>query len=289
MSIQSEINRIAGAKSDIADAIEDMGGTLSPGASIDDMAAGVRSIPQGTSDYTDLTNKPQINSVTLTGNKSLSDIGAYAKPAGGIPDTDIASASTWNAKGTYSKPSGGIPDTDIASASTWNAKGTYSKPSGGIPKTDLASAVQTSLGKADTALQSAPVTSVNSKTGAVSLSASDVGAGTYSKPSGGIPDSDIASASTWNAKAGASSALSLTLASGSWSSATPPTQTVSATGVTASNIIIVGFGSGITSAQYDAASAAKLACTAQAAGTITMTAFGTKPTANIPISVVILG
>lgn len=32
--------------------------------------------------------------------------------------------------------------------------GTYSKPSGGIPKTDLASAVQTSLDKADTALQS---------------------------------------------------------------------------------------------------------------------------------------
>lgn len=31
--------------------------------------------------------------------------------------------------------------------------GTYSKPSGGIPKTDLAQAVQTSLGKADTALQ----------------------------------------------------------------------------------------------------------------------------------------
>ena len=30
----------------------------------------------GTTDYTDLTNKPQINSVTLTGNKSLSDIGA---------------------------------------------------------------------------------------------------------------------------------------------------------------------------------------------------------------------
>lgn len=34
--------------------------------------------------------------------------------------------------------------------------GTYSKPSTGIPKTDLASAVQTSLGKADTALQSIP-------------------------------------------------------------------------------------------------------------------------------------
>ena len=35
--------------------------------------------------------------------------------------------------------------------STWNAK--YDKPSGGIPKTDLSSAVQTSLGKADTAVQ----------------------------------------------------------------------------------------------------------------------------------------
>lgn len=34
----------------------------------------------GTSDYTQLTNKPQINSVELTGNKSLSDIGA--QPAG---------------------------------------------------------------------------------------------------------------------------------------------------------------------------------------------------------------
>ncbi len=33
-------------------------------------------------------------------------------------------------------------------------KGTYSKPSGGIPKSDLASAVQTSLEKADSALQS---------------------------------------------------------------------------------------------------------------------------------------
>lgn len=35
----------------------------------------------------------------------------------------------------------------------WNAKGTYSKPSGGIPKSDLSSIVQTSLEKADSALQ----------------------------------------------------------------------------------------------------------------------------------------
>lgn len=37
-----------------------------------------QSIPQGTMDYTDLTNKPQINSVELSGNKSLSDLGIQA-------------------------------------------------------------------------------------------------------------------------------------------------------------------------------------------------------------------
>ena len=46
-----------------------------------------------------------------------------------------------------------------------------------VAKSDLASDVQTSLGKADSALQSAPVTSVNSKTGAVSIAKGDVGLG----------------------------------------------------------------------------------------------------------------
>lgn len=44
---------------------------------------------------------------------------------------------------------GALPD-DTTAADL----GAYVKPSGGIPKTDLASAVQTSLGKADSALQS---------------------------------------------------------------------------------------------------------------------------------------
>ena len=50
----------------------------------------------------------------------------------------------------------------------------YSKPADGIPATDLAAAVQTSLGKADTALQTAPVTSVNGQTGNVALVAEDI-------------------------------------------------------------------------------------------------------------------
>lgn len=60
---------------------------------------------------------------------------------------------------TYSSKSATSGGTDVSLVTTgekytWNNKGTYSKPSTGIPKSDLASAVQTSLGKADTALQS---------------------------------------------------------------------------------------------------------------------------------------
>lgn len=44
-------------------------------------------------------------------------------------------------------------EADVAAKGFTKNTGTYSKPSGGIPKADLAAAVQTSLGKADTALQ----------------------------------------------------------------------------------------------------------------------------------------
>ena len=43
----------------------------------------------------------------------------------------------------------------------------YTKPTDGIPKVDLSSGVQSSLDKAETALQTAPVTSVNGATGEV--------------------------------------------------------------------------------------------------------------------------
>lgn len=47
-----------------------------------------------------------------------------------------------------------LTESDIAAMGFTKNTGTYSKPSSGIPKSDLASAVQTSLDKADTALQS---------------------------------------------------------------------------------------------------------------------------------------
>lgn len=90
--------------------------------------------------------------------------------------------SAWNAK--YDKPSGGIPKTDLASAvqtSLGKADSAYQKPSGGIPSTDMTSAVQTSLGKADTA---------------------------YQKPAGGIPSTDLAL--TWMTDAQAQAILEAT-------------------------------------------------------------------------------
>lgn len=42
----------------------------------------------GTSNYNDLTNKPSINSVTLSGNKTTSDLGITASGVGAIPSTD---------------------------------------------------------------------------------------------------------------------------------------------------------------------------------------------------------
>lgn len=55
----------------------------------------------GTSDYTDLTNKPSINNVTLSGNKSTSDLGIDEVPS--ITSTDggkFLRANYYNATGT---------------------------------------------------------------------------------------------------------------------------------------------------------------------------------------------
>lgn len=94
-------------------------------------------------------------------------------------------------------------------------KAKYSKPSGGIPKSDLATGVQTSLEKADSALQSytetdPTVPSWAKQTSKPTYTQDEVGDGStykrvtstekntwnskYSKPSGGIPKTDLASA-----------------------------------------------------------------------------------------------
>ena len=96
----------------------------------------------GTTDYDQLSNRPSINGHTLTGNQTAEQLG-LATPSD-IPSVPVQSVN------------GKTGAVELTAADV--GAGTYSKPSGGIPASDLASAVQTSLGKADTALQSVPST-----------------------------------------------------------------------------------------------------------------------------------
>ena len=195
----------------------------------------------------------------------------------------------------------------------------YSKPSGGIPKKDLASDVQASLGKADSALQNAPVTSVNSKTGAVSITKGDVGLGNVdnvkqysaSNPppypvtsvngkTGAVTVSVPTIPSTTslikgNGSGGVSAAVkgtdyaapsvgvSVTLRASGWN-ANAKTQTVSVAGVTATVNLIITAAPG----SYMAYAEAGVRCTAQGAGTLTF-ACETVPTADVAANVLILG
>jgi hypothetical protein len=128
--------------------------------------------------YTDLSNKPTIPSKT---SELQNDSGFLTQ------HQDISGKQD---KATL--------EADVAAEGFTKNTGTYSKPAGGIPKTDLSDAVQASLGKADTALQSAPVTSVNGKTGEVSLGAADVGA--ISSAAGSVGTTNIGDSSVNIAK-----------------------------------------------------------------------------------------
>ena len=128
--------------------------------------------------YTDLSNKPTIPSKT---SELQNDSGFLTQ------HQDISGKQD---KATL--------EADVAAKGFTKNTGTYSKPAGGIPKTDLSDAVQASLGKADTALQTAPVTSVNGKTGEVSLGAADVGA--LSSAAGAVGTTNIGDSSVNIAK-----------------------------------------------------------------------------------------
>lgn len=146
-------------------------------------AAGARAaIGAGTSNfsgsYTDLSNPPTIPSKT---SELQNDSGFLTQ------HQDISGKQD---KSTLEQ--------DVAAKGFTKNTGTYSKPSGGIPKTDLSDSVQASLGKADTALQTAPVTSVNGKTGAVSLVAGDVGA--ISSAAGSVGTNNMADGVVTKAK-----------------------------------------------------------------------------------------
>lgn len=129
----NQIDRIEGAKSALAEAIEEKGVEVPQGTSINSYPGLVRQIQTGSRDAVLYT--PQELDAEQQG-QARENIGA----------------------GTYSKPGNGIPDTDMAQAvqqSLQKANSAYQKPGTGIPESDLAQAVKTSLGKANSALQPA--------------------------------------------------------------------------------------------------------------------------------------
>lgn len=200
-------------------------------------------VSQLTNDSGFLTSHQQLKTIN---NESLIGTGNITIQGGGSGEANVI--ETVKVNGIALTPdSNKAVDITVPSAVTestvsgWGFtknSGTYSKPSGGIPKTDLTSDVQTSLGKADTALQSYTETDPTVPAWAKAANkptytASEVGAlpedtqlfsgdyndldnkptipaevtestvsgwgftkntGTYSKPSGGIPKTDLASA-----------------------------------------------------------------------------------------------
>lgn len=83
--------------------------------------------------------------------------------------------------------------------------------------------------------------------------------------------------------------VSATLSASRWSGASAPyTQTVSVPYVKGDSHIIVSIRSSANQAQFQAGVDAQLHATAQAAESVTITAFDTKPSIDIPIDILVL-
>ena len=72
------------------------------------------------------------------------------------------------------------------------------------------------------------------------------------------------------------------LTASKWSSSAPYSQVVTVTGITINSTGVIGVSQAATQAQWQAANYAQLRITAQGPNTVTITAYGVKPTVDIP-------
>lgn len=111
----------------------------------------------GTSNYNDLSHLPTVNGVEFKGTMTGSDIGLVdAEEGKGLSTNDYDNTAKGIVDGVPSALSGKqdtISDLNTIRSGASAGATAYQKPGSGIPKTDLAEAVQSSLGKADTAIQ----------------------------------------------------------------------------------------------------------------------------------------
>lgn len=90
--------------------------------------------------------------------------------------------------------------------------------------------------------------------------------------------------------AGKAAEHTATLTAAGWTGDSAPyTQTVTVPGLAADAHLIVGLAPTVTAEEMETAAAAMLLATAQAAGSITISAFGDKPEAALPILIMEVG
>ena len=256
--------------------------------------------------YTDLTDKPAIPS-------SAEDVGAVGTTGDG---SNVTAAFT-KATSRTNIATGEKLSVLFGKIAKWLADLGSLAFKSSVAKSDLASGVQASLDKADTALQSAPVTSVNGQTGAVTVSVPDASTttplmdGTASYGSGTTfargnhrhptDTTRVPTNRTINGKSLASNITlgvmySATLAASGWTtSGAWKTQTVSVTGLKATynaapfvDVTLTGTdatGDAELAAAWLGISETLIADTAANSITVKFPATVDTPTANIPITI----
>ena len=100
--------------------------------------------------------------------------------------------------------------------------------------------------------------------------------------------SSTAHSTLFNKKADKSKALTGTLLVSAWSSTAPYSQVLTISGITANTNGVIGVADTATRSQYEVAAAANLRKIAQGTNTVTIMAYGEKPTTNIPIEIIVL-
>ncbi len=90
-------------------------------------------------------------------------------------------------------------------------------------------------------------------------------------------------------KANLSVAFNAVFLMSAWSDDSPYVQTISVDGLAAEQNGIITIGQNITTEQFEDVVAAEIRITDQADGTLTVTAYGDKPTRDIPVTIILLG
>ena len=101
--------------------------------------------------------------------------------------------------------------------------------------------------------------------------------------------SSSAHSSLFDQKAAKSKALTGTLLASGWSNTAPYSQVITISGVTANTNGVIGVADTATRSQYEVAAGANLRKIAQSTNSVTIMAYGEKPTVDIPIEIIVLG